>query len=182
MQKNIALIIFTGFALVALFLLSQTNIGSQPSPLPAGLILGKSFQIYKNEEHGFALEYPAHYKIEEFKEKDGAKTIVFQGNVGNQIADKEGFQIFITPFEEATLTKDRILKDIPGAILDDYQEIIIGAAVEESVRGLLFWSEDPLIGRTREVWFVHNQSLYEITAYAHMDELLSGIASTWRFD
>lgn len=170
MKKITIAILFVGIAIAAAALFLPSD---QTASLSDALVLGDDFQKYVNEKYGFSLEYPKAYTIEIFPEKDSAETIVFQG------AEQQGFQIFITPFEEAQLTKERILRDIPGAILEGAQEAFIGTAAGQNIKALLFWSEDPLIGRTREAWFVHIGYLYEITAYESMDELLAGIMSTW---
>ena len=37
------------------------------------------------------------------------------------------------------------------------------------------------IGHTREVWFIHNGFLYEVTTYKEIDEWLGSIMQTWKF-
>jgi len=142
--------------------------------------LGDEYKIYTNDKYGFSLEYPQDFFIETFDEGDGAETIVFQGRVSSG-QDKIGFQVFISPIEEAgELTRERILEDVPYAVIDEAQEVLLGP--KNDIRGLLFWSEDPDIGRTREVWFAHENYLYEITTYEHLDMWLAGILSTWEFN
>lgn len=170
------LLLFTGFL--------KWNLPSQLK-LTASLSLGDNFQRYLNHEYGFSLEYPKSWSAKTFQEENIGKTILFQGG------EREGFQIFITPFYEGLekapqyqrlddlLTRERILRDLPSAVIEGPMEVLIGPS--KNLRALLFWSEDPLIGRTREVWFVQKGYLYEVTAYAQIDELLAGIMSTFVF-
>lgn len=179
MEKIVITILLIAAAIAAAaFLLFSNNPGSQTASLSDSLVLGNDFKVYRSEKYEFSLEHPKNYGVEVIAEKDGAETIVFQAL---QADKKQGFQIFITPFEETQLTRERILQDLPGAVLNDLQEAIIGGAAGQNIRALLFWSEDPLIGRTREIWFIHNGYLYEVTAYANMDNLLAGIMSTLAF-
>ena len=130
------------------------------------------------------MEYPRHLTVDTFSEPNDSATLVFREEDKNK-PEKErlGFQIFITPFgEEETITPERIQKDLPFAVVEDPQQVIINpeASAEEEIQALLFWSNDPDIGRTREVWFTKNGYLYEITTYADLNEWLPLILSTWR--
>ena len=135
--------------------------------------LGEDFTLYRNDTYGFSLEYPKELSVEVFYDEKG-ETILFQ-----KPNESVGFQIFITPFEEEeeVLTSSRILRDLKSAVIDDPKEVIIGG----NTRALVFWSNDPSIGRTREVWFIKGGYLYEITTYARLDGWLARILSTLSF-
>lgn len=142
------------------------------------IVLGEGFAKFTHPDYRFSLEYPEDLILERFKEGEGAETIVFQGAKARE-GEKLGFQIFISPYgEDEVLTKERILEDVPGAVIDDAIEVILG----DGTQALLFWSESSEVGRTREVWFVHSGQLYEITTYADLDEWLANILSTWSFN
>jgi hypothetical protein len=127
---------------------------------------------YKNKEFGFSLTFPQGVEAEEFN--DGPrKTIVFQSDTG------EGLQFYIAPHAEKTITQSRILEDIPSAVIEEAQEVLVGRA--KDIRALLFWSEDAEVGRTRELWFVQNGYLYQVTTFAELDSWLAGIMSTLSF-
>ena len=143
--------------------------------------LGDGFKRYTNFEYQFSVDYPEELEAEAFQEEEG-ETIVFrrpEDKEKNLPKEKLGFQIFVSAFEEeTTLTQERILKDAPSTVIEDPQEVIIGG----NIPALLFWSENPVIGKTREVWFTDGKGyLYEVTTYAHLDTLLAGILSTWKF-
>ncbi len=44
-------------------------------------------------------------------------------------------------------------------------------------------SDNPAFaGASREVWFVFNTNLYQISTYTEFDELLKGLFGTWQFN
>ena len=47
--------------------------------------------------------------------------------------------------------------------------------------GLVFFSTAPDIGDVREVWFVHQDRLYQASTYAKYDELLAKVMRTFKF-
>lgn len=189
-KKTIGILTLFAVGMVSLFLFGAdknvqevTVFEFENSVYSSQTILGEGYQKFTHPTYTFSVEYPDYLATEAFHEKDNGETIVFQSQEGDFSTgsgqDKTGFQIFITPFgEDEVITRDRILEDIPFATVDEPQEVIIG----DNIRALLFWSEDPLIGRTREVWFVHDSNLYEITTYAEFDSLLVQVLSSWRFE
>lgn len=145
------------------------------------LILGEGHIRYTHPTYGFSVEYPEELLAQSFAEKNGGETILFQregDNPSDPPEGKMGFQIFITPFDEdETLTQERIVEDLPFAVVDEPVEVILA----DGIHALLFWSNDPSLGVTREIWFAHDGNLYEITTYAHLDSFLAKILSTWKF-
>ena len=155
------------------------TVHSEPS------ILGEGYKLFIHPLHGFSVEYPEELDITTFDESEGGETVIFQSldDESVPLEEKVGFQIFISPFEEdSILTLERIREDLPFATIEELVEVVIGTETEQVTPALLFWSEDLTIGRTREVWFVHDNYLYEITTFAHMDMLLADILSTWSFN
>jgi len=155
-------------------------------------VFGEDFKKFTHPEYGFSFEYPKDLEIQAFKEEEGGEiigeTIVFQqpnlpGVKPLEDSEKIGLQIFISPFEdeEGVLTQERVLEDLPFAVIIEPQEVFLGVLAEKEIPALIFWSEDPLIGKTREVWFIHSGYLYEITTYAYLDLWLANILSTLSF-
>lgn len=139
--------------------------------------LGSDYRVYNNTKFNFSIEYPEELLLEAYDEGEDAQTIVFKN--GKQGLEYEGFQIFIQPFTEpvSKLTLARVREDLPHANMENVQE----AVLDGNTRALLFWSDDPQIGTTREVWFVHGGYLYEITTLEHLDLWLAKLMSTWKF-
>lgn len=125
---------------------------------------------YRSDAFDFSLEYPKELEVAEYDEGGGSATILFQ-KPGAQV----GFQIFVTPYDGTEITEERLRKDIPSGVVENMQEVIIG---KDAVRALIFESEAPLIGASREVWFIHRGHLYEVTTYRAQDAWLANILTT----
>ena len=130
-----------------------------------------SNQVYQSKDYGFSLEYPADLNTSEFYDNPDGDIIVFQNG-------STGFQIFITSYDGGLITRDTILKDLPSTTVEDPKEVIIG----DGIRALIFWSDSPKIGKTREVWFTRDGYLYEVSTYARLDTWLANIMKSWKFN
>jgi hypothetical protein len=133
---------------------------------------------YRSEHYRFSLLYPDTLKVIERDEGQGAMTITFEN-----VATLEGFQIFILPYSRAQITEDRFKKDIPSGVRTNVSSIKIDGA-----SGAAFFSKDPNLGETREVWFLFadpphglSQHLYEVTTVKSLDTWLQDILQTWQF-
>ena len=146
----------------------------QPSNSQASL--GAEYRVFEHPKFGFSVEYPAEFSAARYEEADNAETILFENKKEGE--EKLGFQIFITPFGEETITRERILQDLPNAGIEEPQEAILG----DGTHALIFWSNDEAVGKTREVWFTHAGYLYEVSTYARLDTWLANILKTWQFE
>jgi len=132
---------------------------------PAGL------KEYRNEAPLFSLFYPKNLMITQFKEPAGATTLTFEDATGEY-----GFQIYIVPYAGTHVTKEQFNLDVPSKVMNQPIDVMI-----DTVRATMFFSRDALLGDTREVWFIHNGFLYEVTAYKALDAWLADIMQTWKF-
>ena len=127
---------------------------------------------YTNSKFGFSLAYPEELEVADRIEKGGAHTVTFES-----LSGEKGFQIFIRPYTEAQISSSAIQKDTRDSAKGEPVEIVVG----EGIRALLFGSSNPLFGEMREVWFLHDGYLYEVTTYADLESWLSSIMESWRF-
>lgn len=137
---------------------------SAPREAPEG------FTEYRSTRYNFSLFHPADLAVQEFDEGGGAQTIAFESEEG------VGFQIFIVPYTQSQITEERFRKDAPSGVMREPVEVLIDGA-----RATLFFSEHALLGETREVWFIKNSFLFEVTTYKALDEWLAEIMATWKF-
>lgn len=129
-----------------------------------------SSATYINEAHRFSFTTPPGYSVQE------TDTLVTVEN-----ATGEGIQILMTPIDEdiPVLTAERIRADIPDLVITDTEEVDIG----DSRKGLAFKSgNEAFDGASREVWFVFNGYLYQISTYERLDPILKQLFSTWQFN
>ena len=110
-------------------------------------------------------------QVQAFDEGKGAQTITFQNpDVG------QGFQIFIVPYGARQVSAERFKQDEPSGVMKEPLDIQI-----DGTTGTRFKSKDMLLGETREVWFIHDGYLFEITAPISLDAWLASIMATWKF-
>ncbi|MEQ1561451.1 MAG: hypothetical protein ABL899_01855 [Nitrospira sp.] len=138
-----------------------------------------SSSTFIHKKYAFSFTYPSSMKTSNFREGDGEQ-ILFQDD-----ANKNWFQINITPWDESgDLTVARIKKDIPDIVIKDPQSVILGPDQKSSSgpKAIIFFSKEASLGETREVWFVKNGNLYQVTTYKRLDALISQILSTLVFE
>lgn len=144
---------------------------------------------YENSSFGFSLKHPKEFKVSEFSDEKGL-AILFE-----EAGGKRGFQIFISEFDEAgPITVERVRRELPKLVMEDEQEIVLGGrtspggSTSQKFPALVFFSRDESLGRTREAWFIWPQDpklsgnyLFQVTARAEWDKMLSKIMATWKF-
>lgn len=144
---------------------SQTATLLPPRTPPSG------FEEYRNTTYRFSLFYPSGMEVTEFDEGGGASTITFQ-NTG----EVKGFQIFIVPYGAPQVSAERFHKDVPSGVREQSTNLTIDGAVAD-----MFFSKNITLGDTREVWFIKNGYLFEVTTLKSLDAWLTGIIQTWKF-
>lgn len=154
--------------------------------LPAGGNPLVQTGVYRNAKFAFELSIPDGFKVTETNPDEfttlvlveaSGKTLGVDGLQTPSVEERAGFQIFIMPFDEpGPITKERILIDMPDAIIDDPKMVQING-----IEAFLFFGEDEDLGRTREVWFANDGYLYQVSSWASFDEELSKIMRTFKF-
>ena len=141
---------------------------------PTGAIapLSDATSTYRNSTYGFSLAYPTELTVDEFDEGEGSRTIVFRKGEENV-----GFQIFITPYQAATLSQEGLKRIAPSLAIENAKATTVGTATP----ALAFTSKAPGIGVSRELWFAHDGRLFEVTTYPDRAAWLSGIFATLSF-
>ena len=139
--------------------------------VPATQQVTQDMKGYSNRDFHFGLLFPKDLAAKEYKEQGGALTVVFQDPETNA-----GYQVYVTPYAGKTVDTARFRLDEPSGVMKEPKEVTVGG-----VRGTMFFGRNPIIGDTREVWFIHGGYLYEVTAYKELDEWLASIMQTWKF-
>ncbi|MDB5195409.1 MAG: hypothetical protein JWO84_593 [Parcubacteria group bacterium] len=143
-----------------------TTITASIGPAPAGQ------KRYANTKFHLSLLYPDNLAVNEFSETSGALTVTFKKEDGSN----GGFQIYATPYSDTQITSARFKLDEPSGVMKNPTPIVI-----DGVPASMFFSTNPIMGDTREVWFIRNGFLYEVTTYKELDAWLSSIMQTWKF-
>jgi hypothetical protein len=87
-----------------------------------------------------------------------------------------GFQIYILPYSQSTITPERFKLDEPSGIEQNIFNVQVAGA-----DGIMFESTDPVVGQLREIWFIHEGLLYEVTTALSYDKTIQNIMQTWQF-
>jgi hypothetical protein len=127
--------------------------------------------VYSDPNFKFALSYPKDLEVHVYDEDDGSRTVTFEG-----ASPGEGFQVYVTPYAETAITDAQFKKDDPSGVMQDSQDVSIGG-----VPAKVFTGHNDEMGDTREVWFIHNGYLYEVTTYKALDSWLTNIMESWKF-
>jgi hypothetical protein len=145
---------------------AATNIPKTPArTAPEG------FREYRSARYGFALFYPESMGVTEQDEGQGATTITFE-----DAAAQRGFQIFVVPYNETSISEERFLSDVSSGVRESERAIEVGG-----VSAMAFQSTDEFIGETTEVWVIANTHLYELTAPSAFAPDIDGIITSWIF-
>ena len=161
--------------------LTSLNLGSSNSEnqgdagAPAGGESADISETYISPDYGFSFKYPKGFNATELSD-DLGDTVLVQG-----AEEKSGFQVYITPFDEAEpLTGARILQDLPPSEVIDPKDVLIGEG--KAINAVIFLSTNPSFGKTREVWFIREGFLYQVTTYEGQDNMIGPILETLKFN
>jgi hypothetical protein len=134
--------------------------------------------VYTDSQYGFYFQYPKDFTVTKFKEGEDGDTILIQQKAPSSSSGQAGFQVFIAPFDEpGPLTKERITQDLPEMKITNAENRVL----KNGVPALIFFSEETSLGKTREIWFIKNGYLYQISTTAALDSLVAQIIGTWMF-
>ena len=150
--------------------------------------------LYTDSQYGFSFQYPKDFTATKFSDQEDTSTILVQyqqvstniANDSSQVSEdtdkypkNSGFQIFISWFDEpGPITKERVLQDLPDLTIKNAEQRVL----KNGVPALIFFSEEPSLGETREIWFINNGYLYQVTATKEIDSLVAQIVGTWKFE
>ena len=111
-------------------------------------------------------------------------TIKEQGGTGDEplmlvVQDPSsgyGFQIYAFPYNQPTITQERFKIDEPSGAMKQPQDVKVAGA-----KGTMFVSTAAPVGDIREIWFINNGIMYEVTTALTFDDWIRPIMGTWQF-
>lgn len=135
------------------------------APAPEGYI------EYRNTQYGFSFYHTPQSRVTVYDEGGGAATITLEN-----FAKMRGFQVFIVPYAEPTISDARFKQDVPSGVRKNVEPTTL-----DGVTAVTFNSEDGLLGATREIWVLRGGYLYEITTFSGVGNWFTPIIQSWRF-
>jgi len=131
----------------------------------------QGFKEYRSEFYRFEVFYPEDLTVQTHPETRSGVTLLFKN------ADlSKGFQVYITPYGGADITERMIANDAPSGVVNNRSTTTLDGA-----QVLTFNGSDPSLGDTREVWFIKEGFLYEVTAPKALESWLVDILRSWIF-
>ena len=159
----------SGAAAAALALANVPPALSSSTPetraLPGGM------RLYESAAFKFSIAYPEQLKVTQYEERGSAMTVTFENPDHTQ-----EFEVYVTPYGKAQIDDARFKLDQPSGRYLDPKDVVIDGA-----RATLFTGFNPIMGDTREVWFIKNGFLYEVATYKPLDAWLGQIMQGWKF-
>lgn len=129
--------------------------------------------VYTHPEFGFTVSAPEGFTAGSFPDGEDGNTTLIQNSAKNY-----SMQIFVRPFAETSaLTAERIHKEIPDMKMENPMEVKIG-----EIPAVAFYTTSDSGLKTREVWFINNKNLFQISADAKFDNITGSIMENWRWE
>ncbi|HVB19749.1 MAG TPA: hypothetical protein VNF51_00460 [Candidatus Paceibacterota bacterium] len=126
---------------------------------------------YQNEKYHFSFYHSPESTVQEYDEGGGAETVVLQN-----LQKVRGFQVFIVPYTQTTISEERFKEDVPSGVRTNVENTTL-----DGVRAVTFNSYDAVLGNTREIWAIRGGYLYEVTTFSGVANWFDPIIETWRF-
>lgn len=145
----------------------DASVISRPAEAPPGYIK------YTNSQYGFSFYHTPQGRVTEHDEGQGAMTIVLENE-----ERVRGMQIFIVPYHEETISDARFKADVPSGVRENIEATTLGVI---GIPAVTFTSLDERLGETREIWFIYQGHLYEITTFKGVGNWFAPIIQSWRF-
>lgn len=152
----------------------DTNFLDSDSSVESDYVVPPMEVDYQNEQFRFSLMLPEGFTAAQLPYDGKGTPVVLQDALGN------GIQIYVTENVGNTkvLRAHDIIKQIPDMKVTNVQEVEIG----NNHSGVAFKSDNEAYGgASREVWFIFNGDLYQISTYERLDNLLKNMFVTWKF-
>jgi hypothetical protein len=141
------------------------------APARCGQSDGASCVEFRSTQYHFAIFHSDQKEVKTYDEGGGAATFTFEN-----FDTAHGFQIFVVPYAGTQISDQRFKKDEPSGVREDLTSVTVGG-----VPAAAFYSHDPNLGDTYEVWFIHGGYLYEITTLKALESNMQERLATWEF-
>ncbi len=165
-KKVISLALLIGLVIIGLWLFGDTKAENEIKNY-------EYTETYTSKKYRFTFNYPKEFHVSEIP--TGDQDVILIQNPNKEV----GAQILVSiAQEDVDLTADVIRKDLPDIEIGSPQKVEVG----ENRKGLSFVSDNENFGgKSREVWFIYDGNLYQISTYYEFDDFLKGLFKSWKF-
>jgi hypothetical protein len=171
---TIIVILIIAAASYFMFIRSKTaGVSDLQSPQALDSVMAEPFdKTYESPDFHFSFKYPDGFVVNPVQQDNGTIFTISEPKSGIN------FQIEVGPFNDpaTTITAERVRSDLPNEVIIDPQPVIFGS----HNAGTTFQSKNVDID-TREIWFVANGLLYQISSPVEFEPVLKNLMLTWKF-
>ena len=138
---------------------------------------------FTNSMYHFSFAKPKGYHVAELEQDNHHVVVVETSPPG-----AEGFQILISPFDEADagITADRVRSETGMEVTEPHSVILNGldsGSEAGMTTALGFDSNNEVFGgQSTEIWFVHAGHLYQVSGYRDAKAAMEEVIKTWGFE
>jgi hypothetical protein len=137
----------------------------------AGEDLKEGFSLYTNGRLNFKVQYPSFYIPNEVKETAISTSVLFSPAGGGT-----GAQIYVVYYPKDKIDDEQFKLDVPSGVRENVSKGQLGG-----IEAVVFESMHTGLGKTYEIWAIHNNYLYELTVPLTDKKILDTMAETWQF-
>jgi len=130
----------------------------------------QGYKEYRSEFYRFQVFYPQDMAVATRTHEGSAATIAFAGGQGRT------FSMLVQPYGKTDVAEALQQSELTQEQVQELREASIDGAP-----ALAFFSTDPTLGETREVWFIQKGFLYQVVTRKADDAWLQQLLSTWLF-
>lgn len=133
--------------------------------------LPEGYSKYVNGRLKFSVEYPSFYVPNEVRETAISTSVLFA-----PVGGGTGVQIYVVHYTKDTIDDEQFARDVPSGVRENITPTQIAG-----VKAVAFESSHAGLGRTYEVWAIHNNYLYELAVPYTDKKILDDMVKSWRF-
>ncbi len=133
--------------------------------------IAEGYDLYTNGRLNFKVQYPAFYVPNEVKETAISTSVLF-----TPVGGGTGAQVYVVYYPKSTIDDEQFTTDVPSGVRENVTKVMLGG-----VEAVQFESVHAGLGKTREVWAIYDNYLYEIAVPYTDKVILDQMVSTWQF-
>ena len=128
--------------------------------------------VYTNTTYHFSFRVPEGASVQSVQKTEESSIFLVRNP-----ARKFEIQIAVFPFDEpGPITRERILQDVPDMVIKNPQNVLVG---KNKFSALLFSGNVSGVGATREIWFIKNGYLFQVSTPSEFETDLGKMMETW---
>lgn len=141
-------------------------------------LTGDNSTTYTNSTYDFSLSLPEGAQASSFQEGEGEMVLITNDKLLMTNGEQNfQMQIYISYFDEdIVLTAERIKQDLPEMAMESPEPVKVG-----EIPAVSFLSVNEQGQKTKEVWLVYKNNLYQISSLIENENQAAEIIKSWQW-